>query len=193
MSTAPKPRGGQDSELTKLKLLSPGQHETIWGWRTELVNDKPLTNAQIRNRIAQQFNVRLKLDKQLSQFWSWYAVKLQLAKNESAVSALVEEYKSTNPDATPEQLQIIGQTFFTALALQQQDSQVWIATQRLNLDRDSARTRFELERQKLSQSERKIVLLEKKAAAFDQAKGVMGDAALTEEQKAARMRELFGM
>ncbi len=41
--------------------------------------------------------------------------------------------------------------------------------------------------------ERRVTLLEEKAKLADQAQGVMGDAALTEEQRTARMRELFGM
>ena len=41
--------------------------------------------------------------------------------------------------------------------------------------------------------ERKLVLLEKKAELADKAKGLLGDKALTEEERAGRMRELFGM
>jgi hypothetical protein len=41
--------------------------------------------------------------------------------------------------------------------------------------------------------ERRVKLLEEKAKLADQAKGVMEDKALSEEERAARMRELFGM
>lgn len=41
--------------------------------------------------------------------------------------------------------------------------------------------------------ERRVTLLEEKAKLADQAKGVMEDEAMSEEEKAARMRELFGM
>ena len=41
--------------------------------------------------------------------------------------------------------------------------------------------------------ERRVKLLEQKSALADAATGVMGDKALSEEQRAARMRELFGM
>ena len=51
----------------------------------------------------------------------------------------------------------------------------------------------QLDEQRLQLDERKMVLLEKKAAAFDQAKGVLENKELTEAQRAARMREVFGI
>jgi len=41
--------------------------------------------------------------------------------------------------------------------------------------------------------ERRIALLEKKAAQADAAAGVMNNAELSEEQKTARMKEIFRM
>jgi phosphoribosylanthranilate isomerase len=57
----------------------------------------------------------------------------------------------------------------------------------------SGQTRFAVEQEKLRQGDRKIKLLEEKAKLADQARGVMGDTALSEEQRTSRMRELFGM
>jgi hypothetical protein len=45
----------------------------------------------------------------------------------------------------------------------------------------------------LDQNDRRIKLLEQKAAQADAAKAVAGDANLTEEQKQAKFREIFGM
>ncbi len=42
-------------------------------------------------------------------------------------------------------------------------------------------------------TERRIVVLEKKAQQADAAKGLLENKALTEEERAARMREVFGM
>jgi hypothetical protein len=65
--------------------------------------------------------------------------------------------------------------------------------QRTVLDYLSGRTKAELDRQKLELEERRVKVLEEKAAKADQAKGVLEDKALTEEQRVARMREVFGM
>lgn len=72
MKTKPeqKLRGsrGRESELTRLKALSPEERAEIYSWREETPTP---TNAEIRTRIAEKFGVTLKRDGQLSQFWSW--------------------------------------------------------------------------------------------------------------------------
>ncbi len=65
--------------------------------------------------------------------------------------------------------------------------------QRTVLDYTSGKAKFALEERKLDQQDRKIVLLEKKAAAFDTAKGILENKELTEDQRKARMREVFGI
>lgn len=53
--------------------------------------------------------------------------------------------------------------------------------------------KVQLDRRSLDHDARKIALLEKAAAERDAAKAVAGDAALTPEQKEAKMRGIFGM
>ncbi|MEY4377274.1 MAG: hypothetical protein RJB26_1824 [Pseudomonadota bacterium] len=71
----------------------------------------------------------------LSEFHSWYALRAQLSRNESAVEALMTQLRSEQPDWTPEQVEQAGQSFFTALALQQQDPKAWAMTQQVQLKR----------------------------------------------------------
>src|SRR5882672_10876983 len=114
MSTPNKARGGQASELTILKLLAPEKLEVIWGWRDELVEGKPMTNAQLRNRLATQYSVRLSLDKQLSQFWSWYGARLELEQTNDLIETFEEFTRATNPDWPPEKVRQTGINFFLA-------------------------------------------------------------------------------
>lgn len=58
------------------------------------------------------------------------------------------------------------------------------------MDFVSGQTKAEIEKQKLGQSERKIVLLERKAAAFDQAKEVFASKLSPEEQR-LRLKEIL--
>ncbi len=51
----------------------------------------------------------------------------------------------------------------------------------------------EIQRVKAGQEERRLRLMEAKAKAADEASGVMGDAALTAEEKQARLKQIFGM
>lgn len=95
----------------------------------------------------------------LSLFGSWYALQQQLTRNESTVETLLAELGKTNPDWSPEQIQQVGQSFFNALTLQQQDPKAWAQVQSIQLKRDQ-----------LALDARKVALLEKKAAAFDEVK-----------------------
>lgn len=60
------------------------------------------------------------------------------------------------------------------------------------MDFVSAQTKADIEKQKLAQSERKLVLLEKKAAQADATDKVLTDAELTPEQRAQRIKEIYG-
>jgi hypothetical protein len=78
----------------------------------------------------------------LSGFLRWFVLQQQLKNNAATVEQLVADFKSANPAAAPELVQQIGQSFFTALALQQQDPQQWlwiqqtaIKKEQLSLDR----------------------------------------------------------
>jgi hypothetical protein len=85
----------------------------------------------------------------VSLFLSSYRLGQRLQHNESTVETLLGKLQATRPDWTAEQLHQAGQAFFSALAIDAQDASVWTATQRLNLERDSARTRAEFEREKI--------------------------------------------
>jgi hypothetical protein len=61
----------------------------------------------------------------VSEFLSWYRLKEQLAKNETTVSQMLEEIKQNDPSITQSQLEQAGQAFFSALAIEQQDSLTW--------------------------------------------------------------------
>lgn len=63
----------------------------------------------------------------------------------------------------------------------------------LVLEHDKSRAAHALKEKDLEIKERRIVLLEQKAAQADAAKATLGDAALTEEQKRERLRQIFGM
>jgi hypothetical protein len=74
----PKLRGGQKSELTRLKALSPSDRAEIWSWRAEKsAEGVPLTNAAIRTRIVEKFGIALERDGQLSEFWQWQYRQMQ--------------------------------------------------------------------------------------------------------------------
>lgn len=72
----------------------------------------------------------------LSEFYSWYSLQQQFSRNESTVEVLLEKFKEADPNATPEKILQMGQAFFSALALEQQDPKVWFLTQQIGLKKE---------------------------------------------------------
>ena len=82
---------------------------------------------------------------------------------------------STQAQADPELLKLVDQLTRTAM------------------EYTSGQTKAKLEKEKLEIAERRVALLEQKAALFDQAKGIAGNPELDEQQKQLRMYQLFGV
>ena len=61
----------------------------------------------------------------LSEFLSWFQLRSQLQRNESTVESLLKNLQQTRPAWTPDQIDKAGQDFFSALAIEQQDSLTW--------------------------------------------------------------------
>lgn len=84
----------------------------------------------------------------LSEFLSWHALQQTLRRNETTVETLLADFKSRNPEADPEEVQQLGQSFFTALALQQQDPQQWLWIQQTQLKKQQ----LEFDREKFKEA-----------------------------------------
>jgi hypothetical protein len=117
----------------------------------------------------------------LSEFFSWYSLSAQLARNASTVETLLEDYVKDNPELPPEKIQAMGQAFFSAMSLAQQDPAAWVQVQRLNLQRAA-----------IALDERRIALLEKKAAQADATEKVLRNTDLTPEERASAIKEIYG-
>ena len=117
----------------------------------------------------------------LSNFLSWYSLQQQLARNASTVETLLADYVKTDPKLPPEKIQAMGQAFFSAMCLAQQDPDAWVLVQRLNLQRSA-----------LALDERRISLLEKKAAQSEATEKVLDDKKLSPEERALRIKEIYG-
>ena len=180
--SAPKKLTAPDSALTKFKVLwRDSLAEPIKDyWREQFIS--PRTQAELRSEIARNFKLKLTQDKQLNAFRAWLedqdvrdAQAERMAENERRI-------KTAHPDWTLDQVRenVLKESYYEVLATG--NHELGLRTVAADMKSKSA-----------TLDERKLVLLEKKAAAFDAAKGVMADQALSDEQKRQRMLELFGM
>lgn len=85
----------------------------------------------------------------LSVFLSWYCLQQKLARNDATVELLLEEAKKTNPNISAAKIQEMGQAFFSALALSEQDPDSWVNVQTLGLSERSAQFKAQIETAKL--------------------------------------------
>jgi hypothetical protein len=176
MSTPNKPRGGSDSELTKLKALPATKREAIWGWLAELEDGKPLTNAAVRNRLATQFGIRLQRDGQLSVFWSWQAHQMRTESYNAKIEQFEEFYAAQNPNASRDRVRDAAIAFFMTETAANGDREGFVDMANLDLREREGATRARHEERKISVSERRVALLEQKSAAYDRAKAALNEA-----------------
>lgn len=166
MSTNPKPRGGSSSELTKLKLLwrdSLSDSARDY-WRALFIS--ATTQAEIRKTIATKLKVELKRDSQLTEFRSW--LEDQDARDVEAQRQFEDEQrlKSQFGDSmSPEEIrQRVLQAAY-ARAMAKGDFKLGLQA----MDRD-------LTSQKVSIDREKLVLMKRKADAYDRAQAALNEA-----------------
>ena len=80
----------------------------------------------------------------VSRFLAWHRLNERFTRNNSIVQIFLDNLKSSRKDITPERLEMAGQMFFAAIALDQEDPVGWKRIQDLRIRRDA----IELNREK---------------------------------------------
>lgn len=176
MSAHLKPKGGPCKPSTRLKLLSPEHHDLIAGWRTELIKGKVPTNQQLRDRIAKKFKIRLNQDTQLSRFWTWYEQQQNAASIDDLLEQQEEIFRSRYPDWTPEKVRETCIQIFIERTAARDDLSKFATAVKLAQSEERGKKRNAQKDRELDQEDRKIVLLEQKAAAYDRAQAAISEA-----------------
>ena len=181
MSAPKKLRGGSDSEVTKLKLL----------WRDSLSEDAKAfwqelfvstqTQAAIRKELLANLKINLRFDKQLNAFRDWEleqrAMDLEAERQAEDERRFLAEFGADDLDAVRER--VLKKSYARANALGDFSSVRKTIVQDLNVE-------------KIKLDKRKVALLEQKAAQADATEKVLTDAELTAEQRAQRIKEIYG-
>ncbi|MBI5770823.1 MAG: hypothetical protein HZA93_23805 [Verrucomicrobia bacterium] len=173
--TTRKPRGD-----SKLDALAPSQKEQLAEWLTV----ENLTYAEARTRVAEQFGV-FTTASALQSFYSRFAAPWSYARAAGDAEAFASLMEGK---FEPAAIKAAKQLAFTALTSPQPDLKT--AKTLFKIVGDSAK--LTLAQEKISLDARKVALLEKKAAQADAASAVTSDAKLSDEEKFARYRQIFG-
>lgn len=124
----------------------------------------------------------------LSDFYSWWRLKQVFERANQKTQDFIELMRERFPDLAPARIQEFGQSYFTLEAAASGNAEEFRAMEKLRLEKETALTKGKLESKKLELAERKVKLLEKKAA---EAVKAVEDSKLTESQKVERIREIF--
>lgn len=108
---------------------------------------------------------------------------------EHAVNGMMMTIAQQAPELSPDKLKSIGHQFFQQQCIAAADPLAWARIQRTEIQQQ----RLEIERERTKLEARRIAVLEKKAKQADEATKVASDANLTEAQKAAKFKSIFGM
>jgi hypothetical protein len=177
------PAGKPDSELTRFKKL----------WRDDLAESHKVllrelfvsqtSQAEIRKTIMQRHGINLIADNQLNAFRDWELDQRQReieAEQQDLDRQQIEKEFGQDAPIEAVRTEVLKRSYARAV------SKGDFASARETIVQDLNIQRTDLER-------RRITLLEKKAAQADSAKGILENKELSEQEKAARMHELFGI
>jgi hypothetical protein len=168
MRTARKPRA--DSRLATLPEAQQEELEQFAATHTLAQTRDELSRRGIRSSLTA-----------ISRWLQQRRLRSLLIRQADTVRQLLDWYQQRRPDASEEELGQLGQMFFSALALQAQDTKAWVHLQSLAL----RRRQLELDRAKLE-------WLQRRADQADQAEAVLDDASLSAEERQRRIKEIFG-
>lgn len=83
----------------------------------------------------------------LSDFRSWHRIKAQHARKESIVLQVLEQRKKEQPSITPAELFEHGQMIFSAISLEEEDSESWARIQQLTMNKNLEEAKLAIRRE----------------------------------------------
>jgi hypothetical protein len=185
MSVQTKPRGktaGKPlSELTRFKIMWRDSMAEVTRdyWRLRWLSED--TQAQVRKEIFTKLKIHLTYDRQLNEMRDWDFEQRERDLESERMADDERRSLEDHPDWTKEQARedVLRKSYMRVRATG--DFKLGLAT----VDRD-------LKGQVVAQDERKLKLLEKKAAQSDATEKVLSDADLTPAERTQRIKEIYG-
>jgi hypothetical protein len=179
----------------KLKNLPRETLDELWDLKSpDDPEQKALGLVEICGVLRDQYKIEIGKSA-LAEFYQWLDVQRRMWARERLCDQIKEEI-AKDPSLTPEQVRKAGQRLFMADGILERDVVKFkVADDSMGAEYRARQKDAEIAIRKKNTGllERKVKLLEKKAAQADAAEKVSGDGSLTAEEKAARLKQIFGM
>lgn len=169
-----------DAKLKGRAEKDPQFMEEMWLYRNPGEDGQKLTMEAIAALLPDTYGISCSVST-VSEFYKWARMRKRMEN--AAQRAMQARYElAKDPNMTPESLARVGQMVFTAETIEDGNVKAYVELVKLQLQ--AAKQDLEL---------RKLKLLEDKAAKADEASNVANDGKLTEEEKAAKLKQIFRM
>ncbi|WP_009964063.1 hypothetical protein [Verrucomicrobium spinosum] len=156
-------------------MLSDELQEEIW----ERQNKS--THAAVCKWLAEEMDVCTSVGA-LSDFYAWFSLRRDLREADTEITGLMDLIKERGSSLDLQQLQELEQALFLLRARKSGD---W--------KQQKAALELVIKAQTGKREDRKVALMEQKVAQADKAKELLGDKALTPEERDRKMKAVFGI
>lgn len=167
-----------------LDSLNPEMKAQLVEW---LVQDN-LSYKDAKARLAEDFNIKTSVGA-LSRFYALHCFAFRSSEAKEFAEKVVADLQEGAPQFDQATLALVKQKAFERAYARNGNLKELLALSKII--GDSAKLTLKKRDQELA--ERRIVILEAKAALADKATGIASDGQLSDEEKGARLRGLFGM
>jgi len=129
----------------------------------------------------------------LSEFWSWWHLRERMRQQEQRSVDLQAMLRERRTGLSEEEIIAIGNQFFMEQGVALGDGKLFAAILDRVLAKRTGETRARQKDAELQIKQRRLTLLEQKAAQADRTRETLQDAKLTMEQKQSRLKEVYGL
>ena len=175
----------------KLQNLPQADLDDLWRFRHPEDGGEKITLEAIAVQVPRLYGFTISLAA-LSGFYAWLGLKRRLDQRNELIDQLLRD-AAAQPGATPEAIERKAQVLFMTETVAREDLKGFAKIAKIGQDRvklDQNKEVLKLNQEKVSHDERRLKLLEAKAAKADAAKEVLGTTLSPEEQN-RRLREIL--
>ena len=177
----------------KLQNLPQEALDELWRYRHPEEGGEAMTLEAICVELPKRFQISISISS-LSVFYRWLELRRRLEQRECVAEQLKAEM-ARNPANSEEAIRAAGQRLFMAEGIIEKDFKKFTGAAKMTTDAtklQQAEKKIALLTKAGARDERKLAILEAKAALADAAEQVSKNGAMSAEEKQSRMKEIFG-
>jgi hypothetical protein len=184
-----------DAVLQTKAEADPEFADMMWRLRHPEKDGKKFTLVEVMAELQERHGIPVRSLSTVSSFYKWLSVRRDFERTRDVIEQIKEQMRA-DPTFDLEEIERAGVVMMAARGVQTRDGKLFSAMMKIGHGRAKIKqmdARLGLMEEAQELDKRRVALLEAKAAKADEAGKVMGDGKLTEEEKAAKLKQIFRM